>query len=180
MAFEEKALQIEKKEISPVEIELTVQVPAEEMAQRVEETLRRVARKAEVPGFRKGHVPKNILLKRFGEAITAETVEKALQEYYRASLEEVQIDPLTPGKMGDVSFKSGEPLVFKAKIEKAPDFDLPDFSDISVELDQPQVSEEDMLETIDQLRQQQAVLTPTDEPIDDKSVLVVDIFIKRL
>ncbi len=168
-------MQVEKTEISPIEVELVVQVPADEMAERVEETLRRVAGKVEMPGFRKGRVPRNVVWQRYKDAITAETVEESLQEYYRAALKEVQIDPVAPGKMEDVSFKKGEPLVFKVKLEKAPDFELPDFSDISVELEQPQVSDEDVLEAIDRLREQQAVLTPTGEPIDDDSVLVVDI-----
>lgn len=175
ISLEESALQVEKTEISPVEVELVVRVPAEDMAERVEEALRRIAPKVEVPGFRRGHVPRKILWQRFGEAIKADAVEKSLQEYYRAALEEAHIDPLIPGTMEDVSFKAGEPLVFKVKLEKAPNFDLPDFSDLSVELDQPQVAEEDVLAAIDALREQQAVLTPTDEPVDEDSVLIADI-----
>jgi trigger factor len=90
-------------------------------------------------------------------------------------LDEAGIEPVSPGTMQDVSYKEGQPLTFKVKIEKAPDFELPDISDITVELEQPQVSQEDVLQAIDQLREQQAVLTPTDEPVDEDSVLVVDI-----
>jgi trigger factor len=168
-------LQIEKREISPVELELTVTVPAEEMAARVEEALREAAPKMKVPGFRPGHVPRKIVWQRFGDAITAEAVDKSLQKYYRAALDEAGIEPVSPGTMQDVSYKEGQPLTFKVKIEKAPDFELPDISDITVELEQPQVSQEDVLQAIDQLREQQAVLTPTDEPVDEDSVLVVDI-----
>ncbi|MFH1011848.1 MAG: trigger factor, partial [bacterium] len=168
-------MQIAKREISPVELELTVEIPAVDMAARVEDELHRVAPKVDVPGFRKGHVPRNIIRQRFGEAIRADAIDKSLQEYYRAALDEVGVEPVSPGTMEDVSYKDGEPLVFKVKIEKAPDFEIPDMSDITVELEQPQVSDEDVLEAVDALREQQAVLTPTDEPVSEDSVLVVDI-----
>jgi len=168
-------LQITKREIGPVETELTVEIPAEDIAARVAQEMRRFASKAMVPGFRKGHVPRNILRQRFGETITADAVDKSLQEYYRAALNEVGIEPVSPGSMEDVSYKDGEPLIFKVRIEKAPDFEIPDLSDITVELEQPQVSDEDVLEAVDALREQQAVLTPTDEPVSEDSVVMVDI-----
>ena len=168
-------MQVEKTDVSAVEVQLTVTVPPEDMAVRVEEAGRRITRNAQIPGFRKGRVPKNIIWQRYGNAITADAVENALQEYYRAALQKMDINPLAPGKMEDVSFKPGEPLVFKVTLEKAPDISMPDFSDVTVELEQPQVSEEDVLEAIDHIREQQAVLTPTDEPINEDSVLMVDI-----
>jgi trigger factor len=168
-------LQIQKKEISPVELELTVEIPAEEMATRVESSLSEVSSKVQIPGFRRGHVPRKIVEQRFGDAITSEAVEKSLQDYYKAALKEAEIEPVSPGSMGDVSFKPGEPLVFKVTVEKAPDFGLPDVSKIAVELEEPQISEEDVLEAIDRLRENQAVLHPTEEPINEDSVLTLDL-----
>ena len=168
-------MQIEKKEISPVELELTVEVPAEEMAQRVEKTVSEVASKVEIPGFRRGHVPRKIVEQRLGDAILSDAVEKSLQDYYKAALKEVAIEPVSPGIMGDVAYKPGEPLIFKVTIEKAPEFELPSTLDVSVELEEPRISEEDVLEAIDHLRENQAVLTPTDEAVDENSVLTVDL-----
>ena len=168
-------MQIEKTDVSAVEVLLTVTVPPEDMAERVEEAQRRISRKITMPGFRKGRVPKKVIWQRYGDAITTNAIDNALQDYYRAALKKMDIDPLAPGKMEDVSFKPGEPLIFKVKLEKAPEISLPDFSNVSVELEQPQVSEEDVLEAIDHIREQQAVLTPTDEPVDEDSVLIVDI-----
>ncbi len=168
-------MQIEKSEISPVELELRVEIPAEEMAKRVEEMLSEVASKAVVPGFRRGHVPRKIIWQRLSEAITADAVEKSLQDYYKAALKEAGIEPVSPGTMDDVGYKSGQPLVFKVTVEKAPDFELPNVSDVSVELEEPRISEEDVLEAIDHLRENQAILTPTDEPIGEDSVLTVDL-----
>ncbi len=168
-------MQIEKTDVSAVEIQLTVTVPPEDMAERVEEAQRRITRNVQMPGFRKGRAPKKVIWQRYGDSITADAVENALQDYYRAALQKMDINPLAPGKMEEVSFKPGEPLVFKVKLEKAPEINIPDFSDVSVELEQPQVSEEDVLEAIDHIREQQAILTPTDEPVSEDSVLIVDI-----
>jgi trigger factor len=167
-------LQIEKEQLNPVEIELKVTVPAEIMIEKVETALESVVRHAAIPGFRPGKIPRKIAIEKFGSAITNDIVQKVLQEAYKEALDESKLEPVAPGEMSDINFERGTPLTFKAKIEVRPEVEIPDFSDLTAELLQPQVEEDDLMEALDNLRESHAVLAPTDDPVDEDTVIVVD------
>jgi trigger factor len=168
-------VQIEKEQQSPVEYLIKVTVPAEIMAEKVKTAMDEVAAKVALPGFRPGHIPRKVIEQRFGAAVAQETVQDTLQEAYRMALTEAQLEPASPGEMGDIDFKPGDPLTFSVKVEVAPEFELAPLSEISVELLQPTVEEEDILRAIDELRESQAVIAPTDDPVARDSVISMDL-----
>jgi trigger factor len=168
-------VQIEKEQQSPVEYLLKVTVPADVMAEKVKTAMDEVAAKVSLPGFRPGHIPRKVIEQRFGAAVAQETVQDTLQEAYRAALAEANIEPASPGEMNDVDFKPGDPLTFSVKVEVAPEFELAPLTEISVELLQPAVEEEDILRALDELRETQAVITPTDEPAARDSIVSMDL-----
>ena len=168
-------IQFEKEQKSPVEYEVKVTVPAEEMKERVESGLNRIAKNANIPGFRKGKIPRNVLVKKYGEAVTQETVQEVLQESYREALTKSDIQPVTPGEMSEIKFDQGEPLTYTVTVETFPEYELPDLTEISLEEIQPQASDEDIDESLVGLRENSATLIPTDEPVDEHSVVVIDV-----
>jgi trigger factor len=168
-------IQVEKEQISPVEYSLKVTVPAEEVAGKVEDAITSIQRRAQIPGFRPGKVPRNVVLSKYGQAITAETVEELLQEAYRAALEKEALHPVVPGQMSDIQFEIGTPLSFTARVEVLPEIVVPDLKDISVELAQPQAADEDILAALDNIREANGTLLPTDEGAKEDSVISVDL-----
>lgn len=174
--FLEKKLDIQviKEQISPVEYSLKVTVPADDVAEKVEAAIATIQKRAVIPGFRPGKVPRNVVVTKYGQAITSETVEELLQEAYRVALEKEALHPVLPGKMSDVEFAVGTPLTFTAKIEVLPEIELPDLKNISVELIQPQAGEEDVLTALDNIREANGTLLPTDEGVKPDSVIVAD------
>ena len=168
-------LQVEKQQQGPVEYELKVTVPAEIMAGRVSAALDELSTKVKMPGFRPGRVPRRIMLERYGDAVTTDTVQDVLQEAYVAALDQSEIVPVSAGQMADVQYEHGTPLTFTVKVEVMPAFDLPLLSDVTVELLEPKVEEEDVLSALDALRESHAVLTPTDEAANRLSVITADL-----
>jgi trigger factor len=168
-------IQVQKEQKSPIECQLKVAVPAEVMTGRIDAALDDLTTKIRLPGFRAGHVPRRVVVERFGTSVTKDAIQDVLQEAYRDALAESAIVPVAPGEMSDVQYQKGDPLTFTVSVEVAPEFELPSLSDITVELAQPSVEEEDVLESLDGLRESHAVLTPTDEPVSRECVITVDL-----
>lgn len=165
---------VENNKLNDVEIELKVAVPAEYMKNELERNLAAVMSQARLPGFRPGKVPRNILVQKFGPAVTEETVQKVLQEAYRDALDHEKLYPISPGEMRDISFEPGQPLTFRVIIETLPEIALPELSEVEIELKEPHAGEDDIDTAIDSLRESQAVLVPSDNPVDLHSVITFD------
>ena len=81
-------MKTEVKPTSENEVVLTVEVPKDDVQRMYERTLTRVQRETQLPGFRKGHVPKPLIVQRFGEDyLRGETLNDALPEWYEQALE---------------------------------------------------------------------------------------------
>jgi trigger factor len=168
-------VQVQKEQKSQVECELKVAVPAEVMTDRIETALDELTTKIHLPGFRQGHVPRRVIVDRFGTSVTQEAIQNVLQEAYGNAIADAKVVPVAPGEMRDVQYKPGDPLTFTVSVEVAPEFPLPPLSEITAELVQPSVGEEDVIEALDGLRESHAVLTPTDEPVSRDCVITVDL-----
>jgi trigger factor len=168
-------VQVQKEQTSPVECELKVAVASSIMTDKIASALDDLTTKIRLPGFRPGHIPRRVLVDRFGSTVTQEAIQDVLQEAYREALTESNVIPVAPGEMSDVQYKDGDPLTFTVKVEVAPEFDLPPLSEITVELPQPSVEDADVLGSIDGLRESHALLTPDEDPITADCVINVDL-----
>ncbi|NUO17953.1 trigger factor [bacterium] len=165
---------VENNRLNDVETELKVAVPAEYMKSQLERNLAAVMSQARLPGFRPGKVPRNVLVQKFGPAVTEDTVQKVLQEAYKSALDREKLFPISPGEMRDISFEPGQPLTFKVIVETLPEIVIPELSEIEVELKEPEASDDDIQTAIESLRESQAVLVPSENPVDLHSVITFD------
>jgi len=165
---------VENNKLNDVQVELKVAVPADFMKEELDRNLAAVVSQAKLPGFRPGKVPKNVLVQKFGPAVTEETVQQVLQDAYRSALDQQKLYPVSPGEMSEISFEPGQPLTFKVVIEVLPDIPLPELSEVEVELKEPRAADEDVDTAVDSLRESQAVLVPSENPIDLHSVITFD------
>lgn len=166
---------VENSRLNDVQHELRVSVPAEHMREELERGMAAVVQHAQLPGFRPGKIPRNVLIQKFGPAVTEDTVQRVLQEAYKDALDQSKLLPVSPGEMSEIHFEPGQPLTFKVVVEVLPDVAIPPLEDIEVELRDPQAADEDIATALDGLRESQAVLIPSDDPIDDHSVITFDI-----
>lgn len=166
---------VENNKLNEVEHELRVSVPADYMRDELERGMAAVMQHAKIPGFRPGKIPRNVLVQKFGPAVTEDIVQRVLQEAYKDALDQVKLYPISPGEMSEIHFEPGQPLTFRVVVEVLPEVVIPELSEIEVELKEPQAGEEDVEAALQSLREAQAVVVPSEDPIDDHSVITFDL-----
>jgi trigger factor len=162
--------------LSPTKVKLTVEVPFEELKPSMDAAYGRIAQQVNVPGFRKGKVPARIIEQRFGRgAVLEEAVNDALPKAYD---EAIRVNGITPVGQPEVDVKEledGQPLSFTAEVEVRPEFDLPDYSSLTIQVENATPTDADVDAQLDSLRTRFATLKDVDRTAVDGDVLLVDI-----
>ncbi|HUA87415.1 MAG TPA: trigger factor [Bryobacteraceae bacterium] len=135
---------------------LEITVPVAEVEKETERVVADIQKKVRLPGFRPGHAPLSIVKTRFAGDIRQDVIEKLVPRFFQAAVDKDHLKVVGRPDVSDVHFHAGEPLKFKAEFEVAPEFELGEYRDILVTYDQPQVTEEDVNERVEALRQQKA------------------------
>ncbi len=166
-------IQIETKKTEGSERLLEVSVAADEVRAATERTARRYASKVRVPGFRAGKAPAHMVLKRFADAIRQETIESIVQEAYQAVLEREKLKVAAQPHIHDLKFTEGEPLTFNLHVELRPEISLARLAGFRVTRNERTVTEENVREQIDHIREQRANWAPvTEQPKEGDLVTV--------
>ncbi len=168
---------IERQDASTYRID--VEIPAEDVDAKLDAVYKRIVQEIEVPGFRKGHVPRSYLEMRFGsdflyEDAQQELIEEALPE----ALESHDLRPASRPELKDVEFEAGQPFRFRVEVEVFPEVELPaDIASIDVDVPEPdEISEDDLQDMIEDMRFQHATLVPKDDAqaiVEDEDVVTV-------
>ncbi|MDQ2948738.1 MAG: trigger factor [Acidobacteriota bacterium] len=136
--------------------EIEIVVPVEEIDSATESVVSAIQKKARLPGFRPGKAPASLIRTRFAEEVRQDVLEKVVPKYFRQKVKEEDLAIVGTPNIKDVQFEKGEPLRFKADFEVAPVIELKDYRGIEVEYHEPEVSEEDIANRLEQLREQKA------------------------
>jgi len=164
--------------VSPTRVKLTVQVAAAELQPRMDAAYKTIAQRVNVPGFRRGKVPARIIDQRFGRgAVVQDAVNEALPEYYTQALRENELRPLGQPEvtMTELPVDDGQDLKFDAEVDVFPRFELPDFSDLAVEVDPVAVQDEDVQARMDALRARFGTLVGVDRAAADGDFTSIDL-----
>ena len=154
------------------QVALSIEVEDERVQQALQRAAKRMATKANIPGFRKGKAPYPVVLRAFGQdAVFEEMVEELGQQVYREAMEESQLEPYGPGEMQDVQ---RDPLVFKFTVPLRPTVDLGDYRSLRAPFTPPEVSDEAVDEVLKDLQERNSTLEPAGEgPVDWNQVAVI-------
>jgi len=160
---------------NPCQRELTVEVPAEVVKVETDNLVGRYQKLARIPGFRKGKVPASIVRQRFAEDIKSEVVEALVPRYFREETKKQNLSPVSQPRVTDLHIQEGEPLRFKATFEVLPEFKVAAYDDIRVTTIDTNVTDEDVENALNNLRQQHATYSPVedDRPLADGDFAVV-------
>jgi trigger factor len=140
-------------------VKLRVEVPETALAAAINAVYRRWAGQLRIPGFRKGKVPRPLIDARVGpEAVREEAVRDALPDFYRDALEAEALEAIAPPEIEVVSLDAGAPLVFEATVDIRPEVEVPELPAIEVHAPSPEVTDEDVREQLDRLRERFAEL----------------------
>jgi trigger factor len=167
-------LNVQEIETTPTRRVLEIEVPAEEIAQELERVVADTARRAALPGFRKGKVPRSMLEQRFGASFEQETLARALEHACRNALAEKIVVPLMPAEIDDLKYEHGGPLKFRASVEVRPAVEAKDYKGVPVVRKTRETTDEDVERELKALEESSTQWIDVDRPAHDGDVLVVD------
>lgn len=155
---------------------LEIGVPAAELAKGVDRAYQSLAAKVNIPGFRKGKAPRNILEKRIGkEAILDEAFELIASPAYNKALDEHNVEPVSRPAIEIVTLEEGKDVSFKAKVTVKPEVTLGDYKGLKVTKAAAVVEEAEVDKQIDSLRERQSKLVVVENAVlEDGDFAIID------
>src|SRR3954454_7221770 len=143
---------------------LTVEVDAEKVNESLDSAYKKVVKTINVPGFRKGKMPRPLFEQRFGvEALYQDAIDAILPEAYGNAIDETGIEPVDRPEIDVEQFEKGKPFIFTAKVTVKPEVKLGDYKGLEVEAVDTTVTDEDVENEIKALQEKQAELVVKEE-----------------
>lgn len=154
---------------------LTVETDEQTVAQALDQAFKKVVKKVNVPGFRKGRVPRKIFEQRFGvEALYQDALDILLPDAYEKAVKETKIEPVDQPEIEDVEIEKGKPFRFKAKVTVKPEVKLGEYKGLKIEEKDFSVSEEDVNAELERMRKQQGIIKPVEDAAQNGDQVIID------
>ena len=174
-------LEVTVTETAQCKKDLAIEVHADEVRDEFNKLYEAYARYAKVPGFRPGHVPRSVVKQRFGKEVKEEALSELLPHALQHAITDHKLHVVGSPEITALSFNEGEPLRFKASVEVVPDFELKEYKGLKVVKRVARVTDEDIEDTINRLREDLAQLVPVeDRPAQDGDYVSVDLIGKYI
>ena len=143
---------------------LEVEVNAERVTEALDQAFKKVQKRANVPGFRKGKVPRQIFEAKYGvESLYQDAIDILLPEVYTQAVKETDIQPVDQPEVDVEQFGKGQTFKFKAKVTVKPEAKLGEYKGLNIEKASVEVTEEDLNAELERIQQRQAELVIVDE-----------------
>jgi trigger factor len=154
---------------------LRIELPPDEVRKEWDAIAANYARYARIPGYRPGKAPKAVVEKKFRKDIQDEVTKKLVSKSYHEAIAEKQLRVVSLTNLEDVEFGDDQSMRFRATVVTAPEFELPDYKNIAVEVPSAEVSEEEIEKALNGLREQSADFTDvTGRPLAMEDFAVLD------
>jgi len=152
------------------QVALTIEVDPKRVEKAMRQVARRFAERYDIPGFRRGKAPYEIVVRTFGrEVIFEEAVEVLSQEVYREALDQLGLDPYGPGQLERVD---PEPLTFRVIVPLKPEVRLGDYRSMRLPYEPPEPTAEEVMEVLERLRRDHAIIEPLSEGVAEPGMMV--------
>jgi trigger factor len=166
--------------LSPTRAKLTIEVPFEELKPSLDAAYKKIARQVNVPGFRRGKVPPVVIDRQVGRgAVLDEAINEALPKLYVEALQSNQLEPLAQPDIDITRFEDNQTLEFTAEVDVRPDIELPDYHGIEVTVDDATVTDEDVEQQLQSLRERFGTLTEVERPAAEGDFVVMDLVARQ-
>ena len=145
--------------------ELVIEIPPDIVKQESEAVTAQYRRLARIPGFRPGRAPASLIRRHFHDDIRNEVVQTLLPKYFENAIKEQNMSVIGRPQFADLKFEDESPLTCTAKFEVLPEFELKEYKGLEVEQGAFEVSEEEVNQSLEELRERAA----TFEPVEDRA-----------
>jgi len=135
---------------------LKIELPPEQVSKEWDAIANSFAAQARIPGYRPGKAPKRVIEAKFRKDIQDELTKKLVSKSYHEAIAEKQLRVVSLTNLEDVEFGDDRSMRFRATVVTAPEFELPDYKGIPLQLPDTKVSEEEIDAAVERLREQSA------------------------
>lgn len=162
--------------LSPTRAKLTVEVPFEELKPSLDAAYKQIAQQINVPGFRRGKVPPMVIDRQVGRgAVLDQAINDALPKKYVEALQANSLEPLAQPEVEVTKLEDNEVLEFTAEVDVKPTIELPGYEGLVAEVEDAVVTDEDVDQQIQSLRERFATLADVERPAADGDFVVLDL-----
>lgn len=162
--------------LSPTRVRLSIEVGFDELRPHISKAYKSIAEKVAIPGFRKGKVPPAMIDQRVGRgAVLDEAINDALPEFYSEATREHDVAVIGRPTVDIKELKDNELLSFTVEVDVRPEITLPDFSAISIEVDDVALTDEEVAEQVEALRIRFGTLTEVEKVVETGDFVAIDL-----
>ena len=162
--------------LSPTRAKLTVEVPFEELKPSLDKAYKTIAQQINIPGFRRGKVPPMVIDRQVGRgAILDQAINDALPQLYIQALQDNDLQPLAQPEIEVTRLEDNESLEFTAEVDIKPEITLPAYDDLTAQVDDVAVTDDDVDEQVAALRERFATLVDVERAAADGDFVVIDL-----
>ena len=162
--------------LSPTRVRLDIEVEYSEMSSHVADAYKKVATQVNIPGFRKGKVPAAMIDQRIGRGtVLDEAINAALPDFYGKAAREHSVAVIGRPVVDIKEFVDNEKLTFTVEVDVRPEVKLPDFSTITIEVDDVAVADADVDEQVQSLRTRFGTLSTVERAIAKGDFATLDL-----
>ena len=148
--------------VSTTKREISVEIPAQDVARETDSLVQKYQKLARIPGFRKGHAPASIIRRQFAEDLKTEVAETLVPRYFRREAEKQGLTPISQPRVTDLHIHDGEPLRFKASFEVMPEVPVEGYKELRADKPEITVTDEEVQQALDSVREQHATYDPVE------------------
>ena len=167
-------MKVAVEEIEACKRRLAVEAPVDVVQQEWEKAYGRVQRRASLPGFRRGHVPRSLVKLHFADDVRREVAEHLIPDVYRRALTEARIDPVNEPDLQDLKLEEGAPLSFTAVVEVKPSITLGEYRGVEVRHAAEPVTDVEVDEALERMREQHAQFNSVERAAAAGDLVIVD------
>jgi len=165
-------LEYNVNELNASEKEVEIKLSYDEIKESIENEVKKQTKNIQVPGFRKGKVPRNILKKMFGDALEHEAADKVANEFFWKLADEKNLRPIGRPAMTSLDFEPEKHLNFKVKFETLPEIYVQNYKNLELEIPDFQVTDEEIEKEIEYIIKFNRTTDDASEIGDDRNYLV--------
>ena len=164
------------EKLSPTRVKLSIEVNFEELEPYIAGAYKTLGERINIPGFRKGKIPTAMIDQRIGRpAVLDEAINSGLSPFYSAALKEENVFVIGRPTIEIKELVDREKFSFTAEVDVRPELALPNFSEITLTVDDVVVSDDEVAEQVDALRARFGTLTTVEKVIENGDFVSIDL-----
>lgn len=169
-------MKVNMEVLSPIKRFLSVEVGSEQVGPKLEAAYQQYGRKASIPGFRKGKIPRSVLQLHFRKEIEEEVIRELIAEAYLEAAKETEIRPVGPPEVDGISLEPDQSLRFNATVEVKPDLEVEGYFGLDVLKKPVEVNDEEVDQALKLLQDRTSQFIPMEGwPALEGDLLYIDL-----